>query len=61
MDGKPVPKASAGDDLIVDKKGSMLKAGAHQHHHVVKEDLERMHEVTFVFNVKGVKVTGFFT
>jgi len=61
MDGKPVPKASAGDDLEVKKDDSVLKAGKHRHHHVINEDMERMHEVTFVFSVKGVKVTGFFT
>ncbi len=61
MDGKPVPKASAGDDLEIMKDGCFLKAGKHQHHHVIKEDLDRMHEVAFIFRVKGVKVTGFFT
>jgi len=60
LDGKPVPRSSAGDDLSYKGKQSVLEVVGERHLHVVKEDMERMREATFLVRAKGVKVTGFF-
>jgi len=59
LDGKPVPRSSAGDDLSYKGKQSVLEVVGERHLHVVKEDMERMREATFLVRAKGVKVTGF--
>ncbi len=61
MDGKPVPPGSRGDDIKVKGKKTVLEIEGDKHLHVIKEDMDKIHDVALFISTKGLKFTGFFS
>jgi len=61
MDGKPVPPGSRGDDVKENGKKTVIEFEGERHLHVIKEDMERMHDVTIHISTNGLRFTGFFS
>jgi hypothetical protein len=61
MDGKPVPPGSRGDDVKAEGKKTLMEVEGEMHLHVIKEDMDKMHDVSLSISTKGLQVTGFFS
>ncbi|HVO77302.1 MAG TPA: hypothetical protein VMS79_00370, partial [Methanomassiliicoccales archaeon] len=61
MDGKPLPKDSRDKDVVAKGSRTVAEVEGAKHLHVIKEDLERVHEVEFFVKEKGFQITGFYS